>query len=391
MKKVKTVKKINNGQTTITKVQPVKLIPKSKILPSLVPQSSENQMTMLEVTNFLNYHSIHSSLEQSKNWVIDFASAIKMPNISEIKKIDETFLGSLGIVCHLRMTSDKSLPDKYSDKYLEELIQKKCQEHKDRVEGNKKDPGLTPILPKTTINKALAKANELLSIIDNAFDMFLGSTNPIILPESVKSASKEELDILAGWCLDSWKLELECLIDIKTSDEMNEAYSQLSLKQVNSLKKFYSELINLVINATPAKKIEKVKKERVSKPKIIPLDKLLSQFVFLPSYETIQSFNVKDLFKSSELYLVDTKYSKIIKVVAEENKTFSVKGKTILNIDEANSGMKRVPKKNLDITISALNKGNKSVCAKIFEGLKNDVIRFGGRVNEEVLLLKQFF
>lgn len=389
MRKVKTVKNIDNGKTIITKIQPVKPIPQSIITPII--QTSENQMTMLEVTKLLNYHSIHSSLEQSKNWVIDFAKSQKFPFIAEIKKIEESFLGSLGIVCHLRM-SGKNLPNEYSDKYLMEVIQKKCDEQKIRQEGNKKDPGLTPLVPKEKINPAISKANNLQIAIDSAFELFLSSDNSsIIVPEMIKNAAKEELDLLAGWHLESWKLELQCLIDIKTSEEMSEAYSNLSAKQINSLKKFYSELINCVINAVPVKKVPKEKKERISKPKIIPLNKLLEKFVFLPSYGTIESFNSKDIFKSTELFLIDIKYNKIIHAVAEENKTFSVKGKTIINLDLEKSEMKRIPKKNLDVVIGMLNKANKINCKKIFDDVKNDVMKFSGRVNEEILLLKQFF
>lgn len=350
---------------------------------------NQAELTNLDIIKEMNHHSIHSNLEHLKQKVIEFAKVNNFPEINIIKKIDESYLGSLGVICQLRLEG-KKLPELYCDKNLIEKIKKKCAEQKNRQE-NKKEV-ITPVVSKKVSKTDILndKVNILVQSIDSAFNLFLTTHNPIIMPEVLKTASKEELDLLAVWCQDSWKRELECLAVLKTSEYMAEAYSNLNVKQINSLKKFYAELIDLVINATPAKKQEVAKKVRVKKIKIIPLDKVLSKFVFLPSYNTIESFNSKEIFKSNELYLVDIQYSRIIHLVSEENKNFGVKSRAIINIDETKSGFKRVSKKNLDFIIGSLNKANKVSSKKIFDNLKNTLVKFPGRVSEDTLLLKNF-
>ena len=93
------------------------------------------------------------------------------------------------------------------------------------------------------------------------------------------------------------------------------------------------------------------------------------------------------LVEASEAWLYNTKTRKLIHVVADEYaKTFTVKGSSIVGIDTAKTVMKtlRKPAEQLKLITGV----GKPAARKNFNDIKAMDIKFNGRGNEHIIILK---
>jgi hypothetical protein len=134
--------------------------------------------------------------------------------------------------------------------------------------------------------------------------------------------------------------------------------------------------------------IKKVERKPRAKRAVSP-EKLSSRFKYLKEFAELglTSVTPASLVNASEAWLYDTKKRKLIHVLADTHiGTFTVKGSSIVAFDAVNSSQKTLRKPAEQI--KSVTSVGKPAARKVYKDIKSTEIRFNGRGNEHLIILK---
>ena len=184
--------------------------------------------------------------------------------------------------------------------------------------------------------------------------------------------------------------ELEELVTRKTPDLL-EGYKHL--KTVASKRDYLAFIKNIIdecqkfLNASVAAKVRAVRQPRVKKK--IPVEKLVARVKYQKESNEykLTSINPVNIIGALDVYLFNTKYRRLVQLVAASVEGFSIKGTTIINIsDTCSSKTLRKP----EDALMEFGKATKARASKMFIDLKTKAGSANGRLNEETIILKVY-
>ena len=167
--------------------------------------------------------------------------------------------------------------------------------------------------------------------------------------------------------------------------DLKEGYAHLGKIQVRNFIKFLEQAVADCDNYVQLKKA--TRKPRAIKKKTP--QQLVKTFKFCKAYPELKltSESPTKLVEASEAWLYNTKTRKLIHVVADEYaKVFTVKGSSIVGFDVAKTTMKtlRKPAEQLKMITGV----GKPAARKNFVEIKATEVKFNGRGNEHIVILK---
>ena len=226
--------------------------------------------------------------------------------------------------------------------YVEQVID-------DFVEGEYKNPEKFSVMEQLRIHEAPAQA---IDIIRNPLQFML----------------EEIQEVQEGKC-----------------DQLKEGYSHLGKIQVRNFIKFLEQSVADCDNYIQLKKA--TRKPRAIKKKtpaqLVKTFKYCKEFAEL----NLKSESPTKLVDASEAWLYNTKTRKLIHVVADEySKVFTVKGSSIVGLDTAKTVMKTLRKPAEQL--KQITGVGKPAARKNFNDFKATDIKFNGRGNEHIIILK---
>jgi len=186
-----------------------------------------------------------------------------------------------------------------------------------------------------------------------------------------------------------WKdrlAEFEETVEGRDAD-LVEAYSHLSKIQLRNCVKFCELVINDCASYVQIKKVERKPRAK----KAISPEKLSSKFKYLKDFVELKlvSEAPASLVNASEAWLYDTKKRKLIHVVADSHVgSFTIKGTSIVAFDAVNSSQKtlRKPAEQIKSIVSV----GKPAARKVYKDIKSTEVKFNGRGNENLIILKSW-
>jgi hypothetical protein len=178
--------------------------------------------------------------------------------------------------------------------------------------------------------------------------------------------------------------ELEELASGKGDEQLREAYSHRSKKQIKNLIAFYQEIMMACDMLAQEAKVNRAPR----KAKAVPKEKLIAKLKFMKTNEPLKlvSINPVDIIGASELWIFNIKTRKLGKYVATEFNTLNVKGTTIVNFDEFKSVQKTVRKP--EEKLKEFKAAGKVQLRKFLDDINATDTKMNGRINEETILLK---
>lgn len=184
-----------------------------------------------------------------------------------------------------------------------------------------------------------------------------------------------------------WKQRLEELEEVlKGKDaQLVEGYSNFGKLQIKNLVKFAEQVIADCGSYVQIKKTERAPRKK----KPVSPEKLTAKFKYQKEFEELKlkSEPVTKLVGAQEAWLYDTKKRKLIYVVADTHAgSFTVKGSALIGFDTTNSVQKTLRKPAEQI--KALLQGGVAQHRKYFKDIKATEVKFNGRGNENLILLK---
>lgn len=167
--------------------------------------------------------------------------------------------------------------------------------------------------------------------------------------------------------------------------DLAEAYAHLSKTQLRACMKFCELVINDCASWVAIKKVErKPRAKRAVSP-----EKTASRFKYARDFPELALVSVSpaSLVNASEAWLYDSKKRKLIHVMADSHVgTFTVSGSSIVAFDHMLTVQKtlRKPHEQLKVLLSS----GKPVMRKMFKDLTSTEIKFNGRGNEHMIILR---
>ncbi len=178
--------------------------------------------------------------------------------------------------------------------------------------------------------------------------------------------------------------ELELLASGKGDDQLREAYSHRSKKQIRGLIEFMKEIMSACDMISEEAKV--TRKPRVKKE--VPKEKLVEKLKYLKVHDPLSlvSINAVGIVGATELWCFDTKTRKITRYVALADQKLSVKGSGILNFDPAKSTSKTLKKPAEQLAV--FKAAGKIALRKFLDQIQTVETKASGRINENQILLK---
>jgi len=186
-----------------------------------------------------------------------------------------------------------------------------------------------------------------------------------------------------------WKdrlAEFEETVEGRDAD-LVEAYSHLTKIQLRNCIKFCELVINDCASYVQIKKVERKPRAK----KAISPEKLSSKFKYLKDFAELKlvSQAPSSLVNASEAWLYDTKKRKLIHVLADAHVgSFTIKGTSIVAFDAVNSSQKTLRKPAEQI--KSITSVGKPAARKAYKDIKSTEIKFNGRGNENLIILKSW-
>ena len=247
-----------------------------------------------------------------------------------------------------------------------------------------------PAAPKKTIqdymrDKAISISGELEGMVDEL------SVNEFKNPEKYSVIEQLRINEAPAQMIDIIRKPFEDVlaemqeVQAGECEQLKEAYNHLGKIQVRNFIKFLEQAVADCNNYVQLKKA--TRKPRAIKKKTPA--QLVKTFKFCKEFPELKltSESPTKLVEASEAWLYNTKTRKLIHVVADEYaKTFTIKGSSIVGIDTAKTVMKtlRKPAEQLKLITGV----GKPAARKNFNDIKAMDIKFNGRGNEHIIILK---
>lgn len=167
-------------------------------------------------------------------------------------------------------------------------------------------------------------------------------------------------------------------------EQLKEAYSHLSKKNLKKILDFFNDLISACEMLGQEAKVNRKPRAK----KAVSKDKLIAKLKFKKTDDTLKlvSINPADVVGAKELWVYNIKTRKLGKYVAAEFSDLSVKGTTIINFDEDKSVQKTL-RKPAD-QLREFKSAGKVQLRKFLDTINAVDIKLNGRVNNETILLK---
>jgi hypothetical protein len=178
--------------------------------------------------------------------------------------------------------------------------------------------------------------------------------------------------------------ELEELASGNADEQLREAYSYQSKKNIRKLIEFYREVDSACTMLMQESKVNRKPRAK----KTVPADKIVAKLKFKKTDEPLKlvSINATDIIGSKELWVYNTKTRKLGKYVAAAYQELSVKGASITGFSEDLSVQKTL-RKPAD-QLKEFKAANKVGLRKFLEDIKATDIKMNGRISEDTILLK---
>ena len=178
--------------------------------------------------------------------------------------------------------------------------------------------------------------------------------------------------------------ELEELASGSKDEQLLEAYSHRTKKQIRNLIAFYQEIMSACDMLAQEAKVNRAPRAKKAQPK----EKVVAKLKYKKSDEPMKlvSINPVDIIGAKELWIYNTKTRKLGKYVANEYMELGVKGTTITGFNENTSVCKTLRKP--EDKLKEFKAAGKVQLRKFLEDINATDTKMNGRINEETILVK---
>ena len=357
--------------------------------PQWKEQPPEDQRTSA-MTRMFNWYNYHYGKKEAKDCIVDWlARNDRTQEAKEFNRIPEAAVHKIGIgwVCRANLlglaltdaevaTINATIAD-----YI--AAGKSVKEVVEVAEVAQIRPNIQDRL-REKMSEAAGELEGMYDEMIRAGGRMSADYKPISLLRSLNVAPQ-----LIGTVKQVWERRLEELQAVAAGRDADlvEGYAHYGKLQVRNFIKFAEQVIADCGSYVQIKKSEKKPRAK----KAVPPEKVVARFKYAREFAELKlkSESATKLVGASEAWLYDSAKRKLIHVVADTHLgTFTVKGSAIVGFDPATTVQKtlRKPAEQIRSIVSV----GKPAARKAFKEIKATEVRFNGRGNDNLIILKTY-
>lgn len=334
------------------------------------------ELSKIEVIKTLNWYTQNRANKDSYKYATDFFRKNYKVTIKEDSLKSRSC--SFGFVC--RIISNGGSLGTQEQSTFQITVNEILAESKVKVKSQIADK------PVISIQERLSdKIAEIIGDLEGMIDDYIASKYKTAL--SPLSMMKDRVKAIhAKVVIEHFKKQREQFNEALTSADVYVKESWSNFKKTE-LKKVIAFVDQIIIDAnTLIGQSAKTRKPR--KRKVKTAAELVSKVEYCAEFAelNLKSSNPKDIIGASQVWVYNTKYKKIGVYHAKDGEGLGVKGKTLINFDEAKSVQKVVRKP--EQIVHEIVKGGKLFLRTALSTLKTVETELTGRINKDVVLLR---
>ena len=357
--------------------------------PQWKEQPPEDQRTSA-MTRMFNWYNYHYGKKEAKDCIVDWlARNDRTQEAKEFNRIPEAAVHKIGIgwVCRANLlglaltdaevaTINATIAD-----YI--AAGKSVKEVVEVAEVAQIRPNIQDRL-REKMSEAAGELEGMYDEMIRAGGRMSADYKPISLLRSLNVAPQ-----LIGTVKQVWERRLEELQAVAAGRDADlvEGYGHWGKLQVRNFIKFAEQVIADCGSYVQIKKSEKKPRAK----KAVPPEKVVARFKYAREFAELKlkSESATKLVGASEAWLYDSAKRKLIHVVADTHLgTFTVKGSAIVGFDPATTVQKTLRKPAEQI--KSITSVGKPAARKAFKEIKATEVRFNGRGNDNLIILKTY-
>jgi hypothetical protein len=357
--------------------------------PQWPAQPPEEQRTSA-MTRMFNWYNYHYGKKEAKDCIVDWLSRNdRTQEAKEFNRIPEAAVHKIGIgwVCRANLlglaltdaevaTINATIADYIAaGKSVKEVV----------------EVAEVAVIRPNIQDRLREKMSEAAGELEGMYDEMIraggkmsADYKPISLLRSLNVAPQ-----LIGTIKQVWERRLEELQAVAAGKDADlvEGYAHYGKLQVRNFIKFAEQVIADCGSYVQIKKSEKKPRAK----KAVPPEKVVARFKYAREFVELKlkSESATKLVGASEAWLYDSAKRKLIHVVADTHLgTFTVKGSAIVGFDPAATVQKTLRKPAEQI--KSITGVGKPAARKAFKDIKSTEVRFNGRGNDNLIILKTY-
>lgn len=334
--------------------------------------SSDYRVSLI---NALNYHNVFTDSKDLRRAVVSYLKETNMTDyLASVESVSDNELRQLGV-----LIMHKARGDYLADKELL-FIENKLNSIKESY----KAPVVIIQKQKETkiVDRVLEQARFFASVIDGELDSLFTKTSKGDFSVESFLKSNNVTESVCKRIASFYEGQIKELNDFLSGDEeLKEAYS-VTKPHAKRILTFLNGVVDTCLQNAASIKAQKVRKPRTKKKK--PAHLLISKLQYLKEFKelNLKSIDPKDVIGAKQLWVYNTKYKKLTRLVADNSEGLTIKGTTIIGIHLTESKSKRVRKPEL--VLSDINKKSLNFHMK---KMKTKECEVNGRINKDTILL----
>ena len=357
--------------------------------PLFATQPDEDRRSLALVIGF-NWYNRFYSTKEAKSFLVDYARMTGQSDVGDrvARVADNEVMPTLGWLARMYSRGLDLMPAE-SDRLKCELVRLADATAKpvtvvDVVVPQSNRPNIQEIMK----DKMRDAAGEFEGILDEYLKcgQKLDINGKVVSILSERNVLPQHISILT----DVWQKKIKEFTEVLTTKDKDllSGYNHYTKTQIKQIIKFCEAIIADLNKYVSVKKASRAPRAR----KKVPIEKIVKNLKYLKKFEdasmklVLESISPTKLHGASEAWVYDSNRRKLYHYVADDyNKSFTVKGNTLLGFDTLKSEVKTVRKPTE--TIKEIM-GSKPAARKFFSELKTVATAPNGRFNENMIILR---
>jgi hypothetical protein len=351
-------------------------------------QQPEDDYRKSRLTTMFNWYNYYYGKKEARDCIIDWLSRTgRTAEAKDFARVPENAVTRMGIgwLCRANLLGLQLLESELTA--INAAVADYIEAHR-RVKAvveTAEAAVVRPNIQDRLREKLVETAGELEGMYDEMIrsgGKMSANYKPVSLFRSMNVAPQMVNEIAA-----QWKIKLAELEEVASGKDaqLTEGYAHFGKLQIRNFIKFAETVIADCGAYVQIKKVERKPRAK----KTVPVERVVAKFKYLREFAELKlnSELATKLVGATEAWLYDTAKRKLIYVVADTHVgSLTVKGSSIIGFDTAASLQKTLRKPAEQIK-SIMSVG-KPAARKVFKEIKATEVKFNGRSNDNLIILK---
>lgn len=330
----------------------------------------------------LTWYNYFYSVADARSWLVDYMKQTFTKDQQALHKRLPDWRISITDCSIARMISRGAVMDKETIERMHNRIKSQIEIAQTIVEEKKEEKKPLPSIQ----DRIKEKSNAIIADIDDEIDRFVnnGYKKTDFAPYDFLKAKDAKSKTIADTYI-ALLSELELAI-AKQDKQVVEAYERLKKKQLTEYRDFVKMIVKDCERYFGNKAVSKVRKPR--KKKEISAAQVVKSLTYKKEDAALKVMSIDpiNIIGASSVWIYNIKYKKLTVLYSNGTTGLSVKGTTIINIDETTSQCKTLRKP--EEVIQKVLTGGKVILKNLMSNIKTKSSPAVGRVNADTLLIR---